>query len=478
MKISRTLLAIGVAIAVIASSLGVFMTAAADPTPVTLDELELMTGTTDKFGGGDYVALNIRDARFAVHYGTEDDPNGIIISSEITRYIGGADMYRENGELVRSGAMPVRTALAQDLKYMVEFEDNENHSLLAEPPEPTGDPSLLPPPPRPVPVKGLSLNLSWAISDIVEGVDDNGNRTWDFSLSAYDISYDRVWDNGTARPATEDDGIVEEITFTFHITASEISFDVQVPWMEIRMVEQKGRMGGPRMSGPGMAQTMETKQIGNRSFNGTTITTDVKYDHYIRGWDFDSYDNILALETHTMMGNGWHEGAPEQIRERYQHRVGEGTHMRMENGTGEIKTDFSEPMQSRMVHRNQIDFEDDWQRVGRFSWIEDVEITNDGITTTETMRFQAHGGEKVIRQGFDGKVYDGFRLNAAFLYPAGEEIFHDPGLTTDVLFMDIGSTTEAFTPSVILLQVTIAAIAVVGVVGYRMYTKTGKSGDE
>ena len=152
--------------------------------------------------------------------------------------------------------------------------------------------------------------------------------------------------------------------------------------------------------------------------------------------------------------------------------------MRMEEGAGELKTDFSEPMQSRMVQRNRIDFEDDWQRVGRFAWVEDVEITNDGVTTTETMRFQAHGGEKVVRQGFDGKMYDGFRLNAAFLYPAGEEIFHDPGLTTDVLFMDIGSTTEAFTPSVILLQVTIAAIAVAGVVGYRMYTKTGKSGDE
>ena len=66
------------------------------------------------------------------------------------------------------------------------------------------------------------------------------------------------------------------------------------------MVEQEGRMGHGMMGGPRNAQTMVTERAGNRTFNGTTITTDMKYDHYINGWDFESYDNVLALETHLL----------------------------------------------------------------------------------------------------------------------------------------------------------------------------------
>ncbi|MCK4757106.1 MAG: hypothetical protein KAS67_01500 [Thermoplasmata archaeon] len=474
MKITKTMLVLGITFAVLASSIGMFQFATAEHQPVLLEELELVTGSTDKFGGGDYVALKIRDARFAVHYGNETNPNGILITSEITRYLGGADIYRENGELVRSGAMPVRTALAQDLKFMVEFEDFDMDGMLAN--AAPGDFRELK---GPEPVKALTLVQTWEISEITEGEDANGNRTWDFSLSAYDIPYDRVWeDNGTWREATEDDGVVEEISFIFHITASEVTFDIDVPWAEITMTEQKGRFGGPKMAGPRMAQTMEMERAGNKTFNGTKVTADVKYDHYINGWDFESYDNLLALETHTMMGDHWHDKAPEMIRNRFEHRIGENCEARMEEGAGEIRTDFSEPLQPRFVHKNRIEFADEWQRVGKFSWVSDVEITNDGMTTTEEMRFQVHGGGKVIKQGFDGKNFVGFGLKAAFIYPAGEEIFHDPGLTTDALFMDVGSVNEAFSPAGILLQATIATLAVAGVVGYRLYSKNGETDGE
>lgn len=146
----------------------------------------------------------------------------------------------------------------------------------------------------------------------------------------------------------------------------------------------------------------------------------------------------------------------------------------MDKNMTEVRMNFTGPMPPRLVQHNEIHFADNWTRITRFRWVSDVEVTNGGQTTTEEMFFQVHGGEKAMRKGFNGQFFQGFEVRGAFLYPAGEVLFHDPSLETEVTFMDIGSQYEAVGPTGIIMEVAIAVIAIGAVLGYKLTTKNSK----
>ncbi|MDX1534424.1 MAG: hypothetical protein R3291_02255, partial [Thermoplasmata archaeon] len=113
--------------------------AAAEEHEIVIDRdlaVEVTTGSTDRFGGGDWIRIDVGSTTFAVLYGNESNPNNPRMVAEYDRYLGAAEVYNETGEVIHSlTPLPVRTILAQSFDFMLEFKDADDDNLVHIPRE-------------------------------------------------------------------------------------------------------------------------------------------------------------------------------------------------------------------------------------------------------------------------------------------------------------------------------------------------------
>ncbi|MEW5937738.1 MAG: hypothetical protein AB1665_07975 [Candidatus Thermoplasmatota archaeon] len=419
-----------------------------------LDEIEPETGTTDAFGGGAYVAFRLRDAGFAVLYGTEEQPNFITIAAENTRYLGHAEVWSD-GELVRSGPIAVRSVHAHQLRFALEWRDSDGDGVQRDC-VPENNVTAF------EAVKGVTLHRAWTMAG-VEEVGASEGRAWRFSLRAEDLGYDRVWEQGIPRNGTPEDGAVEAMEFTFHVTITEKEVKAEVPRFNIT-VERTG-----------MRREVNVERTGSKEYNGTALRCGFKYDHLIEGWDFESSESRLAIATRGFLGFQVPSDAPEWMRERFKERFmdrhgAEGT-ARFCLGTQNMSMNGTWTGVPRLLTRDEVGFDDNWQRVGRFAWTSQLEVTNMGETQNLTVRYQVHHGDRLTVDGFGGE-FSGFAIGGAFLYPAGERLYHDPLMETDALFLGVeGVLPPGIAPWVIAVSIGIAVVVLVGVLAYKRFRR-------
>src|SRR2546422_9006023 len=85
----KTLLAAMVVAAMVLVPLGIMGTASAAGTSRNLTTVVIGPVPTDRFGGGDLVAVKAGDALFGVRYGSSGHANDIVIFAEDKRFLGG-----------------------------------------------------------------------------------------------------------------------------------------------------------------------------------------------------------------------------------------------------------------------------------------------------------------------------------------------------------------------------------------------------
>src|SRR3989441_7931631 len=103
------LAAVLVVAAMLVGPLGLMGTAAAanrDLTPVVIGPIP-----TDRFDGGNLIAVKAGNALFGVRYGTSDHMNDIVIFAEYNRFLGGAQVVDGQGNEPASRGIPLYTAL-------------------------------------------------------------------------------------------------------------------------------------------------------------------------------------------------------------------------------------------------------------------------------------------------------------------------------------------------------------------------------
>src|SRR5947209_16915525 len=108
----RILAAVLVVAAMLVGPLGLMGTAAAanrDLTPVVIGPIP-----TDRFDGGNLIAVKAGDALFGVRYGTSDHLNDIVIFAEYKRFLGGAQIVDGQGNKLASRGIPVYTVLRSE----------------------------------------------------------------------------------------------------------------------------------------------------------------------------------------------------------------------------------------------------------------------------------------------------------------------------------------------------------------------------
>ena len=412
-------------------------------TPVVLQ------GETDRFGGGDWVLVKAGNTNFGVVYGTQAHENKIYIVADYKRYIAGVDFYDAQGNFLRTKGIPVWTTFAQTLERMVEFKDVDGNYRFDlrrwdQGEEVTSD----------VPIKELNLVQAWALSDLTnETVDDV--LFVNFTLSISNVHYTWVWSPVLKRPilATPAEGTVSLVEFTFHIRVAVEQGTANIPWFDVVITGGDERRVANRTF------------AGWREFTGPKVNMTVKYDHEIQGWDFVNNESRLLLETRLLLG----QVVPREMLERY--RLHRGIEAREGEGGNLVADDRStlspEPRSLPPVGRQgAITFGDDWYRIGRLTWASDVMVDGE----QEEMYFQIHGGGPVTFE-YNRAAFVGAGVVGAFVYPAGDSIFHDPGLEAVSYEFGITTVTNISPVGILALQLVVVSAAIVGAVLIRMRRK-------
>jgi hypothetical protein len=433
----RTLAAALVVAAVLLVPLGLMGTAGAATTDRDLTTVVIGPVSTDRFGGGDLVAVKAGDALFGVRYGTSEHPNDVVIFAEYKRFLGGAEIVDGQGNYLATRGIPVYTVLGQSLSHFIEFRPlnvSDGYDL-------TSLDRQLPPLTVNVPVKALSLVTAWQLRDLTNETVD-GTTYVNFTVFASDLRYTRIADNTSLG-----DGMLNLVAFTFHLTVDIRERTAQIPWYRVT-IDDGNRYGIERV-----------EFLGYRNVTGPTIAMGAKYDHRIEGWDFAYPEDRLALVTQLIVGNFIPERTAEFIHEAFgKDRAVDENRTRL----GDAATlNDSAPTRPHLYTRDSVYFDDEYTRIGRFTWVTDVTV--DGVAMRMTFNLQG-GGRILLRHG--GGFFVGFWLRGAFVYPAGQVIVHDPVMSTEAL-LELPSGVN-LTPLTILA----AQLAVVGIaVGPALYLR-------
>src|SRR5467141_461243 len=426
----RTWLAALLVAAMVLVPLGIAGTASAAGTTRDLTTVVIGPVPTDRFVGGDLVAVKAGDALFGVRYGSNAHANDIVIFAEYKRFLGGADIVDAQGNHLATRGIPVATVLAQSLSRFIEFRQvnaTDGFDL-------TSWDHVFPVPlTQNVPMKALPLTTSWTLSGL-SNTTIGGVTYVNFTVSSANLTYARVANNTYVG-----DGMLNHVSFTFHLEVDTHDRSAKIPWYRITVDD--GNRGAIR----------HVEFLGYRDVSGPAIAMGAKYDHLIEGWDFAYPEDKLALETHLIVGNFIPERTAVFIHDAFLREHADDGTTNIGNATS---LNTTAPTHPKLYTRDRVFFDDDFTRIGRFEWA--TNVTVDGRAAMMTFNIQG-GGHLVLAHA--GAYFVGFWLRAAFVYPAGQMIVHDPVLSTEAL-LDLPSGVNLTPVTILAAQLAVVSMAI------------------
>ncbi|HID73429.1 MAG TPA: hypothetical protein EYP43_00085 [Thermoplasmata archaeon] len=422
------------------------------------------SGETEAFGGGEYVGIRFGlDSLFAVVYGTDENPNSIVIFASVNRYLGRATVLDENhAALAMRRPLIVRTIYAIRLSALFEFNDTNGDGIcnvvrLADGLE-VSDLA------RHEPIyKAVDLRTAWERGKVTAA----GNATerwksWEFTLTARNLSY-------ISMDGTDTNDTLGMVRFRFRLMAYLTEETVEAPRyrliVESPMSNHQGGMMTDDLSVLD-ADVIETENEGTENVTIDVLRYRTKVDHIIEGWDIDptNANPGLLLETHSTLGNAMSYAMLAWVRD--QHREGT-TAYETENGTEEIDgtdatTDYAEDQRPRRLKHPRMDVNDAWGRVGRFTWTKNVSVTRGNSTSEEEMYYQVQCGRRVTWVD-DRGLYSGYYVLGGFSYPAGDRVVHDPEMEAKSYGQEYAREEEPLINEGMIMAVLLFIIIVVAI---------------
>lgn len=420
--------------AVLLMSLGPLARGAEPATAVAEEQ-----GTTSLLGGGDHRFIRFgRDAAFGVLWGTNASPNYVYLVAIKARYLGVADVKTDDGTVVENDRpMKIYTIYAVKLESFIEFNDTNGdgiasytraHNTLNYTSYMQTEPLL----------KRVTLRQAWEASPVTRTTSGT-TRTWSFALTARNLTYEPL--AGTAS------GVLDEVTFTFHLTTTTVRVDnATVPQYAVTVSRVASRW----------AITNVTRD-GTTTWTGDRFQYRVKWDQRVVGWDFDptNANPGLVLELGAIIANRIPTDAAGWFGVVALWRLNEGGAIRWrdQSGSGNASENTTY-LSNRKLSDPSIEAGGDWSPIGRLTWVSNATVDgNPGLVYA-----QVQGGIfGLVATGTH--VYVGFAILVGLSFPAGQVIVHDPLVDAEAFEIVVAASTIG--GGLLLLAVAFAAVAVV-----------------
>ncbi len=446
----------------LASTVGVVGVSAEDDDLDIDDYLFLETGTREKpdddnWDQGDYVAINMTKngalSWFGVIYGTEEDPNGILIFCVYVRFLGAAEVYEANGNFIGRFPIPIVTVFGQKLFVLFEYMDDgkfttaipgfyDDHPEYAD----NGVFDFVARDDNPgiwaisdqheTVTKAVNLQRAWQRSDVIEtsNPEDTTTKSWDFSLTAEDVDYGIENEKGELI-LSDPENQLEKLEFTFHVTAHVDEVNITgVPWYEVKVDSGNHE------------NVIDSKYKSSKDYTGVAVSADFKFDHLIEGWDYSGGDGTVLIN-HGFFANLIPDKVEEWLDEQFIKNIKGHGNAEFEaldptqqdvtdaviNGTQDLDEDGDGIVDAKVVGKDVIRFRDNWQNIGELTWVSNAEVDGE----TKDVKYQVHGGQPFEDEDKEGNQLRGFIIQGAYIYPAGSTIYHDPTLNAVALIFQV-----------------------------------------
>ncbi|HIH00577.1 TPA: hypothetical protein HA259_00590 [Thermoplasmata archaeon] len=435
---------------------GLMVAATASAGVSLTDDLTTEDGATTALGGGDHFFVKFgTDAAFGIVWGTEETQNNVYFVVIKARYLGVADVYDGDGELLQDNyTMKVYTMYAVKLDSIVEFDDVDDNGALQYQrtySEMEGDfTSYVGPEPI---IKKVDLNTAWNASE-VEFKEVEDNRSWSFDLAATNLPYVLLAENATEAVG---DGVLNAFRLSFNLEATTVQVDnASLP--QWRITVTTGPLGASTLILP--------ERIDDIQIVGNLIKYDVKWDQTIEGWDFDPANEnpTLIMEMQNIVGNLIPPLMAKWMDTRlltYMNAVGV---MTCESSAGTLEVnDTTGPLPAvRQLTATRLTFGSDWTEIGVLTWVDDVMVDGEPAM----VKAQVMAGHRVLAFGEGQTRFDGFVALTGLTFPGGSLIVHDPTFSSEAL-VDVSFVRESSLPIVfiglaaIVVAIVIVALAVI-----------------
>lgn len=462
MKMGRKMVAAAATVFMLA--LGVLMMPASASAGVLLgDGLTEEIGSTTALGGGDHFFVKYGDdAAFGIVWGTEEAENNVYFVVIKTRYLGLAQVYDADGDVLEEDhTITVKTMYAVKLDSLVEFDDGDGNGVLQYQRaynDAAGEFSDTYTGPEAT-YKKVDLSTAWSASD-VDFVENDGDMSWSFDLTAGNLSYAMLHEN-----ATEDvgDQVLNNLTLSFNLEANKIQVDnASIPQWRITVTN------GPL----GALTYLYPERLDDMQVNGNVIKYDVKWDQVIEGWDFDPANEnpMLLMEMHGIVGHFLTPLMSKWMDMRtlsYMNAIGV---MEAEStqGTIEVNETTGDLPSVKQLTSTKLTFGSDWTKIGLLTWVDNVTVDGEPAMVTA----QVMAGHRVLAFGDEPYVrFEGFVTLTGLTFPGGGLIVHDPTFSAEVL-VDMTVSDERNIPFLLLGMA--AAMAVIVIVAIAVLVTSGE----
>jgi hypothetical protein len=412
--------------------LTVLVVPVANASPISVSQNSKITtevGPTTDLGGGNHFYVKFgSDAAFGILWGTNETHNNIYFVSYISRYLGSVNVNEPNGTVLAQKPLKIYTLYAVKLDRLIEYNGSNGNAILNYTPQIGNATNFTQGLGLEQIYKGVNLNTAWTASNWQNGT-ENGNLTWNFTLTATNLSY-----NAPLRYVNDSKGeVLKSIALTFHLTAStnHVS-NVSVPQYNVTMT--KGLLGNDQFN--------KLQKGDNLTVSGNVTSYHVKWDKNITGWIADSKDkNPTIMAEYGILVENYIPPAVTGLMalaacQKVIQATGDNGTMtagtQTLNGTASIGNAFS-------LKTPRLTFGGENTKIGTFEWVQNVTVNNKTENATSQVTAMMPFNVR-----FGGNDFYGFAAIVGISYPYGQSIVQDPDISSQAL-----TEVELTTPSTV-----------------------------
>jgi len=400
----------------------------------------LSTYTQNVVAGRNYTSVEVGGSTFGILYGTASVPGHVTIFTITPRYLGDAELEDSDGTSLGKRAIKAVTYSEHTVLSLIEFTDSNGNGLYDATTYSTSNTIAVK-----TEARRMTANLytAWDLEMVETTAGDT--TFYVFTLTARNTTVsDLGAGTGQVGPVL---GMIElEIVLQVDQETSETTIPVYGVTVDAR------------------SNTVRSvSRLRERTANTIRTSGAFKYNVTIDDWPVKNVNNSMILLTKTKVGVAANRATMKWAGERLLEKLGATGEARF---TAEDETEYrtttdvrkdsdSDGIPESIQAKKRVRFADNGNVLADMTWVENATV--DGSRTRVRFSLLKVGP---IELSSGSRTFNGVSVLGGFVYPAGSDIFHDPGIQAEGTEVAFDEVLRDLLPSGTILVQVVAGVAI------------------
>lgn len=399
--------------------------------------------------GRNSTSVEIGSSTFGILYGTEGSPGFVTLFTRTSRYLGEAEVEDRDGTSLGKRSIKALSYSQHTITQLVEYTDSNRNGLYDAQSVSNADASAVKSERR---VMTADLSVAWHLETDEYEVGDT--TFYLFTLTAWNVT---VRDRSTG--TVQANKVLGSIELEFVLQVDREVTETSIPVYRVKVEGQDN-------------EVRSVHRLRNRTARTIRTTGSFKYNVTIDDWPVYDVNNSMILLTRTSAGVIASPATEKWAGSKVVSDLGINGEARFEDEddkehslSTDERTDTNEDgIPESLSAKDKVSIADNGDVLADLTWVDNATVDGRNVK----VRFS------VLKVGYEdistnGKRITGLSVVGGFVYPAGSDIFHDPGIEaegTEVAFDEVFR--DLLPAGTIMVQVVAgAAVAVLAFVRRR-----------